>query len=132
VSQLDIAMIPISQEKQDNIRSLTLQGFSIRKIAQRIGISRTTVSNYQKAMKDRPEKASGGRPPAFSEADCRVIARRIGTGEYHNATHAADLLAKEGKKTSPQTVRNLLKKREFKARPKPKALPPKVLKRKLQ
>lgn len=57
----------LTVQAQDAIRTLTRQGWKIRRIAKELGISRNTVRQYVRAMEDAPS-VGAGMPPADGPA----------------------------------------------------------------
>jgi len=51
---------------QDTIRTFTRQGWKIRRIAKELGISRNTVRQYVRAMKEPPKPVGEGSVPSSS------------------------------------------------------------------
>lgn len=57
----------LTVQTQDSIRTLTAQGWKIRRIAKELGLSRNTVRQYVRAM-DPAARATAGVAPADGTA----------------------------------------------------------------
>ncbi|KAG0164644.1 hypothetical protein DFQ28_009990 [Apophysomyces sp. BC1034] len=117
-------MAAISEEQQEKIKALTMQGVTVREIAKQLSLSVGAVSKYRQQIEDRPKPNRGGRPSSLSEADCDAITRGIEDGEFRNASDAARKLSHKGIHVSSETVRRVLRKRGFQAMMLPKYLNP--------
>src|SRR5262249_19516605 len=99
-----------------NAISLLEKGHSSRSVAEKVGISETTVNKIRKTRLSNLDKSKGGRPPLLSAQEERYIMRSITSGEYGTATAVLKELSKQrNKPPSVDTVRNVLKKNGLKA-----------------
>ena len=104
-----------SSQKIQDVTILLQQGYSCRQVQSMTGISKTTVSRINKTYAEDKENNKGGTPSKLSAADQRTISK-ITTGQFVNAVQAAlfiDNIISEP--VNPQTVRNSLKKADFRA-----------------
>ncbi|PVF90855.1 hypothetical protein CPB86DRAFT_720462, partial [Serendipita vermifera] len=78
-------MISLSIATQQSIISQRTAGKSYRKIAENLGIGKSTVEEYcNKLLPDAP-KSKGGRPRTFSATDTRRFVRLITSGQVDTA-----------------------------------------------
>ena len=114
-------MRPISSSQKENVLILASNGYSTRHISTSLGISQPTVSRVlQKFLPDR-QIPSSGRSSKLSATAQRSIIREIATGKASNAVQATkNINSTISNPVCPQTIRNLLKKNEFKAATKKK------------
>ena len=109
-------MLPISQDKQNNIRSQLLVGLSTRQIATFLGVSNATVSRIR--CKTLPDllTSSGGHPKLLSTRDVSRTISHFTSDEASTAPKIAQVLSDVTKKSvQPSTVRRELKKSGIKA-----------------
>ena len=112
-----------SSQKMQDITNLLQQGYSCRHIQSITGVSKTTISRVNKTYEGDKENNKGGRPSKLSPADERRIINKITTGQLDNAvqaTHFINNIIQDP--VNPQTVRNSLKKANFRAVVKAKKL----------
>lgn len=109
-------MKSISSAQLDNILSLLTSGHSVRDIQSLTGVSKSKVSNIAKEMLPNKENLRGGRPSKLSVTDKRAITMQIQSGKAENAVEVCkNLNTILSNPVSVQTVRNALKKDDFKA-----------------
>jgi transposase len=103
-------------DKVTMILGLAQEGLSIRALARRAGVSKSTVS---RALQKRPTEhpcVKNGRPALLSESTKRYIIRLITYGAFDTATQVQRHLKDTGNATvSVDTVRRVLKNAGFKA-----------------
>ena len=78
-------MKKISAQKTNDAISLLHQGFSTRKVASRLGISKGTVYKIEKAHIPNRDKSKGGRPKLLSTQQEHYIVRKITSGDLDTA-----------------------------------------------
>jgi transposase len=99
-------MRALSLDTQYSIISLLRDGKSCRTIAQKLGISRTSVSRLRLSLDIPLPITKNGRPRKLTQWDSRYLRRQILSGVADNA---AQLKRKLQLPVSTQTVRNTLK-----------------------
>lgn len=110
------AMKSISSAKQDLIISLLNSGLSTRAVASQTGVSKSKVCNIAKEMLPNKENLKAGRPSILSPRDKRAISMQIQSGRAETAVEIAQNLNPTfSSPVSVQTIRNALKKDDFKA-----------------
>ena len=120
--QLDISpfslvstMKKISQQRIDAI-SLMKKGFSVRKIATRLGIGSSTVVRIRIEANLSYSSIKNGRPRLLNARQESFIVRQICSEKVNNASQARKNLKNDFiLEVSTQTVRNMLKKRGMKS-----------------
>lgn len=114
VQSLQSAMKSISPAKQDLMISLLNSGLSTRAVTSQTGLSRSKVSNIAQEMLPNKENLKGGHPSKLSPRDRRVISLQIHSGRAENAVEIAQNLNPTlPSPVSVQTIRNALKKDDF-------------------
>lgn len=115
-------MKKITSSTVDYIRFLFSQGLSTRKVAQRAGVSNTTVQRYTSCMVGlKVEKLVGGRPRVLSERISTNLVRCFVNGELKTTTAATQRVQiLTGKKPSRSTIARMLRDRGLKNYAKPK------------
>ena len=81
-------MKPLSLEIHDRILSHIDNGMSDRKIAQIVGVSRSSVQNMRKMHRPDAPTASPGCPPKLSAQNKRYLVRAVTSGELDTAVKA--------------------------------------------
>jgi transposase len=105
-----------SDDKRRLIMNDTIAGLSSRIIAERHGISKTTVIRTQKAHDLHPHTALSGRPALLGARDRRYLVRQITSGQADTVVTSGQFLFDTlGKHCSAQTIRRALKKEGLKA-----------------
>ena len=105
-----------SSQKILDVTDLLQQGYSCRAIESITGLSKAIVYRINKTIDRDKENKKGGRPSKLSPADQRRIANRITSGQLDNAVQATQFINNLiSHPVHPQTVRNSLKKSDFKA-----------------
>ena len=105
-----------SSQKIQDVTIFLQQGYSCRQVQSMTGISKTTVSRINKTYAEDKENNKGGRPSKLSAADQRRIISKITTGQFDNAVQAAQFINNIiSEPVNPQTVRNSVKKADFRA-----------------
>jgi transposase len=101
--------IPI--ETRDNILSLLSQGQSVRTVANRCKVSKSTVQKYRLQQHSIVKSLPGGRPAKLSDQDKRFCVRAITSGGLETGKEVAKRLECDiGVKVSSLTVRRALHK----------------------
>ena len=86
------------------------QGDSMRAAAKAAGVSPDTASRIAKELGIDGSNSKNGRPSLLTEADRRLVARKITSGQVDTAVDATKMLKQDlGISVSAQTVRNALK-----------------------
>ena len=88
-------MHPIAPETRRNITSLLEQEFSIRQIAKKCGVSKSTVQNICKMLTPTIKKPSAGHPPKLSLQDKHACVHAITSGGLETATAVAKKLQED-------------------------------------
>ena len=105
-----------SSQKILDVTDLLQQGYFCRAIESITGLSKAAVSKINKTIDGNKENKKRGRPSKLSPADQRRIANRITSGQLDNAVQATQFINNLiSHPVHPQTVRNSLKKSDFKA-----------------
>jgi transposase len=104
-------MRPISEATRQNIIGDLQAGYSIRQVAYRTNVGRTTVNKVAAEHLPNRKKPKGGKPLKLKEADKRYCVRQITRGgQKGNAISVQKQLSFDfGLSVSPQTVRRALK-----------------------
>lgn len=106
----------LSSAKVDNIHSLILSKKSNRQIEKITGVGKSTVSRIRQELEPDKENSLGGRPSKLSSAAERRIISQINSGRLDNASQAADFINPTlGNPVSSQTIRNHLRKADYKS-----------------
>jgi transposase len=116
LSPYRIAM-SLSKSQQLELRQMFLDGKTYTQIRQHFHFAPSTISKYRKKLGIDLKTAPGGRPRKLSAKEERRIVTTIMSGKADTAPQARRLL---GLGVSNQTVRNVLKAANLKARVKTK------------
>ena len=109
-------MRPTSSAQKENILALAFNGHSVRSIASKTSVGKSTVSEILQDIYPNCSMPSAGRPSKLSSTDQRAIVTQITTGRATNAVQAMNHINTIIPHTvCSQTVRNVLKKHSFKA-----------------
>lgn len=109
-------MNPITSSQKQNALSLLLSGYSTRQVASKTGLGKSTIARINKELEGDKENCKAGRPSKLSPRDRRTIFHQITTGQLDNAVQVTHHLNSTlSYHVCPQTVRNALKKDDFKA-----------------
>ena len=109
-------MHPISSANKENIISLASNGHSLRSIASKTGVGKSTVSRVLQDILPNHSKPSSGHPSKLSPTSQHAIIRQIDTGKAENAVEVTKHINSIIPQTvSTSTVRRVLKKNSFKA-----------------
>jgi transposase len=96
-------------DTKDSICSLLQQGLSVRQVASRCHVSKSTVSGYRKEHLPNLDLPSAGRPSKLSYQDKRFCVRAITSGKLETAVAVKKKLVDEFNiKVSDRTVRRAL------------------------
>jgi transposase len=102
-------MSHISEEKRNNIRALILEGLSLRAIAERCHVSRTTVSKIRKKYYPNLAHPRAGRPRVLSSQDRHQLVHMVTSEQLESsATAAKRLETSVNVHASESAVRNAL------------------------
>ncbi|KAG0927532.1 hypothetical protein G6F57_015613 [Rhizopus arrhizus] len=113
-------MRAISTDQVNSISSLLRSKKSNSKIAQQVGVSRTTVQKYRSSLKMSGNVDEGGRPSLISQRMVSYIRRLVTLGRKNNAVKIQKAVKEEfGMSVSDSTVRRVFKKAGFIAFVKP-------------
>ena len=113
-------MRQISENLKNSIISLLLQGMSVRKTANRLGVGLGTVSKYKSRHLPHLNCPPRGRVKIITETKKHVIRRDILNGKLRTAAEVHRELVREGYKVSNTTVKRALKSMGFEAKIKKK------------
>ena len=103
-------MKKLSPSLHQDAVSLLHQGLSVRAIAARLGIGRSTVSEIGQKTFPEGKVATRGRPSSLTPQLKRLIVRQITTGEQDTASGVQrNMLTDHNIRVSAQTIRNVLK-----------------------
>jgi len=109
-------MHPISSAQKENILSLASNGISIRHIASKLGVGKSTVSRTLQNLLPNHQTPSTGRPSKLSTTDQHAILTQITTGKAANAVQATKHINSIiSTPVSSETVRRVLRKNSLKA-----------------
>lgn len=112
---------PISLEAQSEIEKLYKRGHSIREIAQKIGVSKSTVWKYQNTSTEDVEKKTKTRPKLIKDGDWRIVTRALKTGDLETANDIKSILRNQLEiNVSTRTIRRKLQDSGFRAKEKVK------------
>lgn len=129
------SMRPLSTDTRDNIISLLQLGFSVRKIANRCRVGKSTVQELRARHVPNLISSPGGRPVKLSDQDKRFCVRAVTSGLLETGAAVAKKLEGDlGIKVCDRTVRNAFREAglgavEKEAKPK---LSPKNIKARLE
>lgn len=112
-------MRKISDAIENNIVTMTENGYSSRKIAQQLNISQGTVIAARKRQKIVPAPNQGGRPRLLKDSDARFMIRELKKKDSRTPKQAAAALNKH---VSAWTARRALRRIGFVAAIKKKNL----------
>jgi transposase len=111
----------ISIAQKNEIRRLSLEGHSLRKISRFVNVSLKTVHRYLSPELDINVPNKGCRPEKTSKRCERALVSKIESGFLKNAVEASNYLKENtNTKISARTVRRILKKSGLKNYAKPK------------
>ena len=89
-------------------------GDSVRKIAQKLGVGKSTVAEIRSRFSSSLKENHGGRPSKLTSYDRRYLTRLITTGRADTATQLwRQLISHSNISISTQTIRNALKNEEM-------------------
>src|SRR5215469_10079693 len=98
-------MKPIAPADRSNVISLLLDNKSLRHIASKLGVSKSTVHRIKEELDMDKENIKPGRPSKLSPADRRNICRNISTGRFDTAVEVAKHINKSlPDPVTPETV----------------------------
>lgn len=111
----------ISEEIIINIVALLKKGLSMRKIARRLGVGKSTVFKVKKLRLPDSKGALPGRPKVLNLRKRNLIARKVVSGELQTASDAKNYIKNvDNTSVSSVTVRNYLKEAGLKSFVRPK------------
>lgn len=109
-------MHPISSAQKQNILSLASNGYSIRHIASKVGVGKSTISRILQDILPTRLVPSSGCPLKLSTRSQQTIITQITTGKASNAVQATKHINTIiSSPVSSETVRRVLRKNSFKA-----------------
>ena len=109
-------MKPTSAAQRSSVTSLLKEGYSLRQIQSKTGLGRSTIGRISKKLDLDKENSKGGRPSKLSSRDKQSIIQQITTGRLDNAVQATHFINNIlPSPVTPQTVRNALKKEDFRS-----------------
>jgi transposase len=109
-------MRPITPAQHLRVITLYSETPSIRHVASKTGLGKSTVAEVVSGVEVDMEKRRKGRPPKLSEHNKRQILRQITTGRLDNASQATQFINPTlPHPVHPQTVRNALKKADYRS-----------------
>ena len=88
-------MTRITNEQRNSVKNLILNGLSVRKIAARLNLSRGTVSNIRRGIKEELLEVKKGRPCKLSDYDKRACVRIITTRQAETAEAVSKILKRD-------------------------------------
>ena len=98
-------MTPIPWEKKNNAINFILSGLSTRKIADRLKISRGSISNFRREISEELPEVKNGRPAKLSDQVKRSCVHLINSREAKTPTGVSKILRRDHNITvSRQTV----------------------------
>jgi len=116
---LDSIMLPLSSDTRDNILLLLQQPLSVRKVAQKCNVGKSTVQNLRAKHFPNLIPPSRGRPSKLSPQDKRFCVRGITSGRLETGVAVAKQLENDlNIKVCDRTVRRALQEAGLKAREK--------------
>lgn len=99
----------LSKQKHKDIQSLIRKGLSERVICSRLGVSRKSVQNKRKTMRDAPPPFKGGRKQLLAPAAKRKCVRLYTSGECDTVSEVTTAISTElNKPISRYTVARAL------------------------
>jgi len=114
-------MKPLSPTTINNIVNLLNQDLSTREIANRTGVSQSTICNIKKKQLPRRKGKKSGRPSILKTRHQRLILRKITSGQLNTAVDIQHYLQEaENINIHADTIRNCLKEAGLKSFPKVK------------
>ena len=128
-------MRPLSADTRRTIIFMLEAGNTCCKIATKLDVGRSTVSELRSQITTLPEKSVGGRPPKLTATDRRHMTRLITTGKVDTAPQLKRQLTNITNTTiCTQSIQNGLKKESMVARVKAKKplLRPRHIKQRLE
>ena len=97
--------------KVNSVITLLRSGASIREIAQKLSLSKSTIGRIKLEHCPGVVSSKGGRPCALTEADKRYCVRKVTKERVSNAAKVTKLLEEDHRiKVNPETVRRVLRK----------------------
>jgi len=109
-------MRPISADKHSSVISLLKDGYSHRAIQAKTGVGKGTIYRISQEVNVDKENNPGGRPSKLSSRNKQAIIRQITTGQLDNAVEATNFINNViSSPVTPQIVRNVLKKDNFRS-----------------
>jgi transposase len=105
----------LSKQIQQNIHSLLQQGFSTRQVANRCGVSQSTVQRLRMSNPTRIAKPLPGHPRKLSTQDVNACIRAVTSGRIETAAAATKMLHEGGSIVSDRTVHRMLNEAGLKA-----------------
>ena len=109
-------MKSILTSQSNNILVLSTSGLSIRQIASKTGLGKSTIARVINQNTPNKENIKMGRPSKLTLHDKRALVHRIISGKASNAVQATKVINSIIPTTvSTQTVRNTLKEAKLKA-----------------
>lgn len=88
-------MRPISKDKQNSIKNCLEKGQSVREIAQKLGIGKSTVSRVAKKLFPDRKVHIRGSPPKLSVRSRLYCVRQVTSGAKENAVEVAKSLGQD-------------------------------------
>lgn len=121
-------MRPLSRQVRCDIKALLDKKLSVREIAVKLGVGKTSVSKIRKELNKNQNLSKGGRKHKLTDAEQKFAVKLIERGSVTNATEATKIVNRaSNKQVSRHTVIRVLKRSGFMAVTKKKK--PKLLKR---
>jgi transposase len=103
-------MQPISSHIHQTIVSLLLSNHSIRQVAEKTKVGRSTVGRISKEVIPNKENINTGRPAKLTPQDKRRLVNKIESGQLENAQQGAEYInSVNPNPVSAQTVRRALR-----------------------
>lgn len=108
-------MRPITASQYSAIVSL-VSDHSTRQIASKTGLTKSTIARVTKELDLDKENRKGGRPTKLSHTSRRLVIRQITSGRCDTAVEVAHFLNPNlPQPVNPQTIRNALKKEDYRS-----------------
>ena len=85
-------MHPIPAHKHQSVVSLLLAGESVREVAKKTGVGKSTVGEIRKEVLPNKENIKNGCPSKLTPHDKRRIIHQIESGKLDTADQAAELI----------------------------------------
>src|SRR5579863_4410404 len=109
-------MRPTPSTQHSSVISLLHEGYSLHQIQTKTGLGRSTIGRIKKEADIDKENSKGGHSPKLSPCDKQSILQQITTGKLDNAIQATKFINNIiPNPVTPQTVRNVLKKNNFRS-----------------